>query len=138
MPTRAGPGDPKVVGIDTIRGGIVPNEPHRAVEVVDHFRDNEPGLRTVNNGKYGVAGVQEEPDRVHADRHHVWRIPAREPATAYEKDHRTAIAARWLKHIQGQRGSKLAAVDNILGALVRQFAMGLRSERYKADKANKR
>ena len=51
------------IGVDVIVLGMIADEPHRPVQVLDDFGNREPGLAAVDDGEDGVTALEKLVDR---------------------------------------------------------------------------
>ena len=89
--------------------GMIPDEPHSAVHVLDDLGNRELGLAAVDHGEDRVAPLEELVDQAGSD-----RVVRREPTAADHPDDGRAVGSGLgCEDVHRQRGPILAAVDNV-------------------------
>src|ERR1051326_3095049 len=112
MAARAAAGDAEFVRADAVVGGIMPEKGDGEMNVLLDFRDDEPRLRAVHDGKHRVAPVEQGAVKSGID-----RVVAGEAPAADHEQNAAAVGLGRLKHVEGQGGAELAAVNDVLNPL---------------------
>src|SRR5580765_7320426 len=103
MPSSAAAGDAETIWVYAILGGVVANKANGAMNIGLDFGDGEFGLGAVNDGKNGVAVVQQgfEEERVDG-------FMRRNPPAADHQGDADAVGLLRLEDIERQSGSGFA------------------------------
>ena len=89
VPARRAAGDPDPVRVDVIVLGVMPDEPHGAVHVLEDLGDRVLGLAAVDDREDRVAPLEQLVEEAGVD-----PLVRREPAAADGPDHRRAVGVR--------------------------------------------
>src|SRR5579862_1411438 len=103
MTARAAAGDAKVVGINTVFGGVMAYEPDGAVDVALDFRDGVFGLRAVDDGEDGVTAFKQR--LIGAG---IYVFMGGKKAAADHPENADAVGFGGLENVEGQRGAEFA------------------------------
>src|SRR5439155_4355804 len=103
MSAGAAARDSEFVRVHAPSPGMVPHEPHCAMNVLRDFGNMKLGLRAVHDCEHGVAALEEWRVRLGID-----RFVARKEAAADHEQNGAPVRLDWLKNIQRQGGAELA------------------------------
>ena len=117
MPARGAAGDAEAIGIDPVFLGVVLDEPHRAVHVVDDLGNGELRLAAVDDREDDVAAFQElgRAAGVEVLEHLLARLELHGDANDHAPTVRLLLGS---EDVHREGDAVLAAVDHVLLALV--------------------